>query len=61
MSKAARHKENEHWTIEKPKLDNARRLRGIYYIDPDYMEFKDTMKSARKKIRSAAGVRHALP
>ena len=27
-------KEKQKWTIEKPKLDNARRLRGIYFIDP---------------------------
>ena len=33
-----------------PKLDNARRLRGIYYIDPEDMEFKETMKHARKKL-----------
>ena len=25
--------------IEKPKLDNARRLRGIYFIHPEDMEF----------------------
>ena len=32
------------WLIEKPKLDNARRLRGIYFIDPEDKEFKETMK-----------------
>ena len=43
MSKAA-------WAIEKPKLDNARKLRGIYFIDPKDGEFKETIKNARKKL-----------
>ena len=30
-----REREKQEWAIEKPKLDNARRLRGIYLIDPD--------------------------
>ena len=29
MSKAAQHKEKQHWALEKPKLDSARKLRGI--------------------------------
>ena len=40
------------WTIEKPKLDNARRLRGIYFIDLDDKEFKETIKNARKKLET---------
>ena len=32
------------WSHEKPKLDNARRLRGIYFIDPEDKEFKETIK-----------------
>ena len=35
MSKAAQKKENEEWAIEKPKVDNARNLRGNYFIDPE--------------------------
>ena len=38
------------WAIEKPKLDNAQKLGGIYYIGPDDMDFKDTMKDAGKKL-----------
>ena len=34
----------------RPKLDNARRLKGIYYIDPEHMEFNETMKNARNKL-----------
>ena len=26
--------------MQKPKLDNARRSRGIYFIDPEDKEFK---------------------
>ena len=33
MSEAPQRKEDQKWAIEKPKLD-ARRLRGIYFIDP---------------------------
>ena len=36
--------------IEKPTLDNARRLRGSYFIDPDDEEFKLTMKNASGKL-----------
>ena len=50
MSKAAQRQEKQQWAIEKPKLDNARKLRGIYFIDPDDKEFKETMKKARKKL-----------
>ena len=42
--------ETQREAIEKPKLDNARRLRGIYFIDPDDEEVKDIMKNARKKL-----------
>ena len=31
------------WAIEKPKLDNDRRIRGIYFIDPEDGKFKDIM------------------
>ena len=32
--------EKHKWFNEKPKLDNARRLRGIYFIDLEDKEFK---------------------
>ena len=50
MSEVLKRKEKQKWAIEKPKLDNARRLRGIYFIDPDDEDFKDTMKNARRKL-----------
>ena len=43
MSDASKRKEKPKCTIEKPKLDNARKARGIYFIDPEDEEFKLTM------------------
>ena len=40
------------WSIEKPKLDNAPRLRGIYFIALEDKEFKETIKNARKKLET---------
>ena len=33
--KAAQNREKHEWKNEKPKLDGARRLTLIYFIDPD--------------------------
>ena len=32
------------------KVDNARKLRGIYFMDPEDEEYKETLKYARKKL-----------
>ena len=40
------------WSHEKPKLDNARKLRGIYFIDTEDKDFKETIKNARKKLET---------
>ena len=45
MSKAAQRKEKQQWTIQKPKVDNAGKLSGIYFMDPEDTEFKETMKT----------------
>ena len=50
MSKNAKLKEKQKWAVEKTKLDNARRSRCIYFIDPDDEEFKRLMKNARRKL-----------
>ena len=50
MSDASKRKEKE-WAIEEPRLDNARKLRGIYFIGADDEEFKDIMKYARRKLQ----------
>ena len=48
----AKLREKQKWSIEKPKLDNARRLRGIYFIDPEDKEFKETIRNARKELET---------
>ena len=35
MSEASKRREKQKWAIEAPKLNNAGKLRGIYFIDPD--------------------------
>ena len=50
MGKNAKLKEKQKWSNEKLHLENARKLRGIYFIDPEDKELKETMKSARKKL-----------
>ena len=48
MGKNAKLKEKQKWSEEKIHLDNARKLCGIYFIDPEDKEFKETIKNARK-------------
>ena len=50
IGKAAQNREKQTWVQEKPKLDNARRLRRIYWIDPDDSEHSDILKNARRKL-----------
>ena len=50
MSDASKRKAKQKWAIEKPKLDNARQLRGLFFIEPNDEEFKLTMKAARRKL-----------
>ena len=52
MGKNAKLKEKQKWSHEKPHLDNARKLRGLDFIDPEDKEFKDTIKNARKKLEA---------
>ena len=53
MSEAAQRKEKQKWTIEKPKLDNVRRLRSIYFIDPADAQFKETILKRTRKVGSS--------
>ena len=59
MGKNAKLKEKQKWSEEKIHLDNARKLRGIYFIDPEDKEFKETIKNARKKL--VTSVAPAMP
>ena len=52
IGKNAKLKERHKWSDEQPKLDNARSLRGIHFIDPEDKEFKETIKNARKKLET---------
>ena len=53
MGKHAKLKEKQKWSEEKLHLENARKLRGIYFIHPDNTEFKETIKNARKKLETS--------
>ena len=44
---------------EKLHLEKARKLQGIYLIDPEDKEFKETIKNARKKLETS--VAPAMP
>ena len=46
--KAAQKKEKQEWANEKLKLDNARKLRGFHFIDPEDGENEETIKNERK-------------
>ena len=59
MGKHAMLKEKQKWSEEKLHLENARKLRGIYFIDPEDKEFKETIKNARKKLETS--VAPAMP
>ena len=59
MGKHAKLKEKQKWSEEKFHIENARKLQGIYFIDPEDKEFKETIKSARKKLETS--VAPAMP
>ena len=45
ICEATQNRENqEKKKNEKPKLDNARKLRGIYFIDPDDQDYQETFQ-----------------
>ena len=52
FGRKAQLKERHKWSDEEPKLDDARRLRGICVLDPEDKEFKGTMVNARKKLEN---------
>ena len=49
MSKAAR-KEKQERAVGKPKIDNARRARGIYSVDPEHGELQRNHQNARQSV-----------
>ena len=52
MGKHAKLKEKQKWSHEKLHFDNARKWRGIFFIDPEDKEFKENIKNARKKLKT---------
>ena len=48
MGKNAKLKERQKWSNEKLHLENARKLRGIYFIDQEDKEFKEHIKNANR-------------
>ena len=60
MGKHAKLKEKQKWSEEKLHLENARKLRGIYFIDTEDKEFKETSKNARKKSETPTAPGYAL-
>ena len=59
MGKHAKLKEEQKWSNEKLHLENARKLRGVYFIDLEDKEIKETIKNARKKLETS--VAPAMP
>ena len=59
MGRNAKLKEKQKWSNEKLHLENARKLRGIYFIDQENTKFKETIKNARKKLETS--VAPAMP
>ena len=59
MGKHAKLKEKQKWSEEKLHLENARKFRGVYFIDPEDTEFKEAIKNAREKLETS--VAPAMP
>ena len=53
MARTLEMKEKQKWSVEKLHLENARKLRGIYFIDPEDTEFKETIKNSSKKLETS--------
>ena len=51
IGKAAQKREKQEWKNDKPELDNAQRLRRIYFFDLKDEEYKEIIKKkARRKL-----------
>ena len=48
------------WSHEKSKLDDVRKLRGIYVIDFEDKEFEENHQECWQEIGTTSGSRHAL-
>ena len=60
IDEADQNREKQEWKNEKPKLDNARRLKRIYFIDSGDQDYKEILKNARRKIGKTHGTSYTL-
>ena len=58
MSRNSKMQDRKNWAVEK-HLKNARRVRGVYFIEREDEELKEMIKNARKKLEVPAAP--ALP
>ena len=56
MEKHAKLKEKQKWSEGKLRLENARKLRGIYCKDPEDKEFKEIIKNVRQKLETSVAL-----
>ena len=61
IGKAAQRREKQEWAIEKPKLEHARKLRGIYSIDPSDEEYKDIIFKIKRRRKLETPKAAAMP
>ena len=55
------YREKQEWANDKPKLDNARRLRGNYFIDPEDGEYiEKPSKMEKKTVGRSSGCGNAV-
>ena len=60
IGKAAQMREKQEWAKEKRKLDNARRIRGIFFVDPEDEYIKKSWRM-RRRLRRAKREQKARP
>ena len=60
IGKAAQNPEKQERKNEMRKLNNARRLRGIYFVDLDDQDNKETLKHGRRNFEKTCGTSFAL-
>ena len=52
LGRDSQRKAKRKWSHDNPKLNHARKLRGIYFTDLEDKEFTETIKNARKKLET---------
>ena len=55
ISKASQKRERQEWVNDQAKLENARRMREIYFIDPEDEEHQETIKTCKATVGSSDG------